>query len=96
MHTSLDVFRRWFASALHAVDASHATSASLFALLPKTIFLHPNHTWTVGSVLRLNQNHERRLHNLKKYARTSSLKAKDSFSNFALRDNVLEVVMELL
>ena len=45
---------------------------------------------------RLNENTERQLHDLENGARSKTLEAWDSFSNFALRDNVLEVAVGLM
>lgn len=45
---------------------------------------------------RLNENTERQLHELEHGTRTGTLRAWDSFSNFALRDNVLEVAVGLM
>jgi large conductance mechanosensitive channel len=45
---------------------------------------------------RLNENTERQLHDLENGAHTGTLRAWDSFSNFALRDNVLEVAVGLM
>lgn len=45
---------------------------------------------------RLSENTERQLHDLENGARARTLKAWDSFSNFALRDNVLEVAVGLM
>ncbi|KAF9701762.1 hypothetical protein EKO04_000922 [Ascochyta lentis] len=45
---------------------------------------------------RLNENTERQLRELEYGARTGTLKACDSFSNFALRDNVLEIAVGLI
>ena len=45
---------------------------------------------------RLNENTEHQLHELEHGARTKTLEAWNSFSNFALRDNVLEVAVGLM
>lgn len=45
---------------------------------------------------RLNENTERQLRELEQGARGRTLRAWDSFSNFALRDNVLEVAVGLM
>lgn len=49
-----------------------------------------------GDMPRLNENTERQLRDLENGARAHTLKAWDSFSNFALRDNVLEVAVGLM
>lgn len=45
---------------------------------------------------RLDENTERHLHDMEHGVRSRTLKAWDSFSNFALRDNVLEVAVGLM
>jgi large conductance mechanosensitive channel len=45
---------------------------------------------------RLDENTERQLHDIEHGARCRTRKAWDSFSNFALRDNVLEVAVGLM
>lgn len=45
---------------------------------------------------QLNENTERQLHELEHGARTGTSRAWDSFNNFALRDNVLEVAVGLM
>lgn len=45
---------------------------------------------------RLDDNTERQLRELEQGARTGTSKAWYSFSNFALRDNVLEVAVGLM
>ena len=45
---------------------------------------------------RLDENTERQLHDIEHGARSRTRKAWDSFSNFALRDNVLEVAVGLM
>jgi large conductance mechanosensitive channel len=45
---------------------------------------------------RLDENTARQLSELENGARTRTMKAWDSFSNFALRDNVLEVAVGLM
>ncbi|OSS53807.1 hypothetical protein B5807_00746 [Epicoccum nigrum] len=45
---------------------------------------------------RLDENTDRQLHDIEHGARSRTLKAWDSFSNFALRDNVLEVAVGLI
>jgi len=45
---------------------------------------------------RLNENTEQQFHELGVGARARTMKVWDSFSNFALRDNVLEVAVGLM
>lgn len=74
------------------VDASHATSSFLH-LHPSSLLCNIQPCFVMP---RLNENTERQLHELEHGARTGTSRAWDSFSNFALRDNVLEVAVGLM
>ena len=94
MNVSIDVLRngtlaRLMTSTRHTRPLADTFLSNRF---PSFILLVTNTT----RMPHLNDNHERQLHELEHGARTGTLKAWDSFSNFALRDNVLEVAVGLM
>jgi hypothetical protein len=79
---------------LDDVDPRHATQGSVLLYSRQTS--SPINTYSNTKMPRLDENTEQTLRDAEQGIKRRTAGAWDSFSNFALRDNVLEVAVGLM